>query len=532
MNLRSKTGCITCRIRRVKCDETKPLCTRCQSSGRQCDGYLPDIAVMSRQELVEAARNLGTVGPISRALAQRPPSPVNFTQPADVPYFDAFRYAIVPGTSFFFPSSFWQRTVIQMAHREPAIWHATVALGALHQRSEMLLQGTDDDASLILNQASAHYCKAMALVKDLHSPETMAAVAIALVAAANMLERWSEMHMHVMAGFRIIAENVARVPGLVALEGLLAKSDLQAMTFSDSQCPYPYEQSSAVFAMNGSLASPITGGGSYEELARELFRLMRALFLLDNSTPPANAQHGPWLTGFEVFLRRLASWELKMEEFESVHWPTDDEHTARLAIRLYHVTLRTLIRGTAFGPETRWDALLGYFEYAAALATSLQERLRTAAIPNISVEPGLIIPLWMISHRCRHPALRRVAINMMAEAKRIEGMWMSDATAQVMRTILAVEEESMGPGSAHAWPAPVLDSSSLDIPWHAWSNPGFDVPTTLSWSDVPVIPEENRVKELLGTKRVGKRSADLRLLMGSADDENSFGLVREISISF
>ncbi|VUC25521.1 unnamed protein product [Clonostachys rosea] len=520
------------RIRRVKCDETKPLCTRCQSSGRQCDGYLPENVLMSRQELVEAARNLRTVVPMSQALTQRPPSPVSFKQPADVPYFDAFRHATVPGTSFFFPSSFWQHTVTQMAHSEPAIWNATVALGALHQRSEALLQGIEDDVNILLDQASVHYGKAMTMAKDLHSPETIAATAIALVAVANMLERWSEMHMHVMAGFRIISGNVARVPGLLALEGSLARSDLQAMTFSDSQCPYPYERSSAVFPTHEYLASPITVGGSYEELARELFRLMRALFLLDNNTPPASAQHGPWLTNFEVFHRRLASWELKMEEFESLHWPTDDERTARLAIRLYHVTLRTLLRGTAFGPETRWDALLGYFEYAAMLATSLNEHLRTTAIPNISLEPGLIIPLWMISHRCRHPTLRRVAINMMAEAKRIEGMWMSDATAQVMRTILTVEEESVDLSNVHGSPPLRLDTPSLVVPWHAWSRPGFDIPTTLSWSDVPAIPEMNRVKELLGTKRVGKRSADLRLLMGSGDDGNPFGLVREISISF
>jgi hypothetical protein len=28
------------RIRRVKCDETKPECERCTSTGRKCDGYL------------------------------------------------------------------------------------------------------------------------------------------------------------------------------------------------------------------------------------------------------------------------------------------------------------------------------------------------------------------------------------------------------------------------------------------------------------------------------------------------------------
>ncbi|KAJ5810885.1 hypothetical protein N7447_010401, partial [Penicillium robsamsonii] len=34
-----KSGCMTCKVRRVKCDEEKPHCRRCMSTGRKCDGY-------------------------------------------------------------------------------------------------------------------------------------------------------------------------------------------------------------------------------------------------------------------------------------------------------------------------------------------------------------------------------------------------------------------------------------------------------------------------------------------------------------
>ncbi|EPX74653.1 transcription factor Moc3 [Schizosaccharomyces octosporus yFS286] len=36
---RTKTGCLTCRRRRIKCDETKPLCANCSKSNRNCEGY-------------------------------------------------------------------------------------------------------------------------------------------------------------------------------------------------------------------------------------------------------------------------------------------------------------------------------------------------------------------------------------------------------------------------------------------------------------------------------------------------------------
>lgn len=36
---RTKTGCLTCRKRRIKCDEGKPHCNRCIKTNRKCEGY-------------------------------------------------------------------------------------------------------------------------------------------------------------------------------------------------------------------------------------------------------------------------------------------------------------------------------------------------------------------------------------------------------------------------------------------------------------------------------------------------------------
>ncbi|KXJ92289.1 hypothetical protein Micbo1qcDRAFT_162501 [Microdochium bolleyi] len=36
---RTKTGCLTCRQRRIKCDESRPICNNCIKSKRQCEGY-------------------------------------------------------------------------------------------------------------------------------------------------------------------------------------------------------------------------------------------------------------------------------------------------------------------------------------------------------------------------------------------------------------------------------------------------------------------------------------------------------------
>ncbi|ODA78302.1 hypothetical protein RJ55_05683 [Drechmeria coniospora] len=38
---RTKTGCMTCRKRRIKCDEAHPTCNNCRKSKRECSGYDP-----------------------------------------------------------------------------------------------------------------------------------------------------------------------------------------------------------------------------------------------------------------------------------------------------------------------------------------------------------------------------------------------------------------------------------------------------------------------------------------------------------
>jgi len=40
---RTKTGCLTCRKRRIKCGEERPTCTNCTKSRRHCEGYNPRI---------------------------------------------------------------------------------------------------------------------------------------------------------------------------------------------------------------------------------------------------------------------------------------------------------------------------------------------------------------------------------------------------------------------------------------------------------------------------------------------------------
>ncbi|KAJ4861188.1 fungal zn(2)-Cys(6) binuclear cluster domain-containing protein [Trichoderma breve] len=71
---RTKTGCLTCRKRRIKCDETHPTCNNCRKSKRECLGYDP----IFRQQ--PGTPTSSSVQPVSNSLSQPEPSGIASVQ--------------------------------------------------------------------------------------------------------------------------------------------------------------------------------------------------------------------------------------------------------------------------------------------------------------------------------------------------------------------------------------------------------------------------------------------------------------------
>ncbi|TID04224.1 putative transcriptional regulatory protein C15D4.02 [Colletotrichum higginsianum] len=71
---RTKTGCLTCRKRRIKCDEAHPTCNNCKKSKRECLGYDPIFKQQPGPSAIQPAPN-----------AQRVPTPTVPSIPSSVP---------------------------------------------------------------------------------------------------------------------------------------------------------------------------------------------------------------------------------------------------------------------------------------------------------------------------------------------------------------------------------------------------------------------------------------------------------------
>ena len=123
-----RTGCKTCKIRRVKCDERKPNCLRCESTGRSCDGY--EVAVRTGNGASSSTL-------LSDCSVILPGPDAGFEgDEQERRSFAFFSSHTVHEFAGFFQSDFWCHYVLQAARYEPAVRHAVIALGSLHERFE------------------------------------------------------------------------------------------------------------------------------------------------------------------------------------------------------------------------------------------------------------------------------------------------------------------------------------------------------------------------------------------------------------
>ncbi|KAI1487825.1 hypothetical protein F5X96DRAFT_648336 [Biscogniauxia mediterranea] len=151
---KARTGCVTCKGRRVKCDEGKPSCARCEKSGFQCAGYETPSA-KRKNTTTTTTTTTSTTRANRKSIENAPlrPKPllhrgvipgtgrrlfglsVSSMAPAyinleDTPYFDRFRCQIVVDISVWCGSDYLKHILREAMHDE-CLRHAILATSAM-----------------------------------------------------------------------------------------------------------------------------------------------------------------------------------------------------------------------------------------------------------------------------------------------------------------------------------------------------------------------------------------------------------------
>ena len=171
------------RIRRKKCDEEKPACRRCTSTGRKCDGYTNSTSIeMSTSEgsspsqlepnskrfkpstekvVIPAARKSNSL--VGNDKIYPFLSNVRFDNDNDFYCFDFFRSRTGPEFAAYFDSSIWRTYIVRASFAHPTVAAAAAAVGAVHRRFEL---GISREAFEYCDLSDKLYQKALRRLSD------------------------------------------------------------------------------------------------------------------------------------------------------------------------------------------------------------------------------------------------------------------------------------------------------------------------------------------------------------------------------
>ena len=117
------------RARKVKCDEGKPACNRCVSTGRNCDGYGIWGGGHRPQEKDSHFSSHQTVQR-DCTLVQIPAQCYTVDEKTYMSWFQLRTITKIPGT---FTNGFWLTLLQQASKSEPAVFYAMLTLSSAHK---------------------------------------------------------------------------------------------------------------------------------------------------------------------------------------------------------------------------------------------------------------------------------------------------------------------------------------------------------------------------------------------------------------
>ncbi|KIX01070.1 uncharacterized protein Z518_10136 [Rhinocladiella mackenziei CBS 650.93] len=235
-----RSGCITCKSRRVKCDEAKPECQRCIRACRKCEGY-------PRSDQRETVEHL----PLSHhsISAYNIPFKVPGSQ-ADRQLLHYYCSQAAWNLSSYSDPTLWTQLILQRSHHQPVIRNALVALSSLHKDylcGEFV--GTDLDHD---SDSSCPPAKTMGMISRCHRQlrnylsRTDASLDVALICSVifyvfeSLLGDSQRAIWHLDRGLVLFQEcqhHDPTDPLMSRLTALLYQLDIQASAYDTRRAP-------------------------------------------------------------------------------------------------------------------------------------------------------------------------------------------------------------------------------------------------------------------------------------------------------
>ncbi|KAL3455311.1 hypothetical protein BJX64DRAFT_272634 [Aspergillus heterothallicus] len=456
---RSRNGCITCKLRHVKCDEAKPECVQCQRSGRKCDGYDNASQTQLRQRIADRHRPLDRdmLGADHRLLLRQETR-------TERRYVDFFYAQTSSAFSGFYDSKLWSYLIPQLGEHEPSIRHAMTAIGAIHSRIQNRRLIPEKEPSIPSETfVIEEYNKSIqGLTKSLASANTsldLVLTTCCLFVCLEMLQGNQKAALdHIEGGLRIIQKNEqfssmnARQTELYTeLRSLFMRLNLQASFMG--RLLIPLKHSSTDIVRPGTPFTTLSQARSHlDQLMLKALLFIRSVGIMREARDPA--EQAILEKEQEAFRLDFTSWRWSLDKLLQKHGDslTPSEICASLLLKIYYYTSLFWTLSVLCRSEDAFDDFITDFESVVSHAEQIVQ-ITSSTCPEIpssdtssrddhvfSLEGEIIGPLYYAACKCRDPFIRRRAINVLRHYSKREGMWDAKLCAAVANLVCEVEE--------------------------------------------------------------------------------------------
>ncbi|KAF7958871.1 hypothetical protein EAE96_002400 [Botrytis aclada] len=459
---KTKTGCVT--FRRVKCDEGRPSCQRCASTGRKCDGYVEessDSPASSNSDFCDYEA--------STVLTQSPSSSVILTSDREREAFYFFVNMTAPMMGGFGKESCWSEMIPRAAHHEPAIRHAVIALGALHHSKERSFRSTLSNNMLsfaeqqfpLLEYNRAIKCLVEPFAKNEPQAMDVCLINCVLFSAFEMMQgNYGHGAAHQESGSKILCEitydensqkyyhdslktsNDPYLP-MSLLEELYLRSDfvLTQMTNSFDQSLYNKFKSSHLTAYPPAIFTSLSQARNTLHFFWSRFRTDLNNLNCQPDSPELTQRFHNWQMETLQFAHKwLFAFQAFILKYSDTFSEADKIGVVILHIQSHSGYMNAHVARGVVKTQMLWDPFLSVFEKITMLS---EEVISNPAFTTtlFQIDMGVIGPLYHVVTACRHPVVRRKAVALLERVPSLqEGIWNAGMAARVARKVIELEE--------------------------------------------------------------------------------------------
>ncbi|KAJ3547532.1 hypothetical protein NM208_g1463 [Fusarium decemcellulare] len=456
---RSKLGCGVCRIRRVRCDLTRPACQRCTKTGRKCDGY-PTTESKGTPSPAQKRALVSSSSPALSGPLVLSPGTLTSLNVDGYRALDYFQTKAAPELCGFFESDLWSTLVLQISRREACVRQMIVALGFLHEsfHTAHTTSNSPSSALSLRQKAIGEYGLGIGLLNKHISTQGWANLEITLLSSILCVTfEWlrgdyAAAHTHLWSSMSVMTQwtdgkrSLVNGTSLSSPGGYMIRTQigplwtslvLQARTmpndaFLSWRTPWMTEETSEPF--------------SSLQQARKALDVLLGYLLPETISRKVDGTpcRKPW-----DLSRRLTEWSQNFSTYLATQGADQRESPRVTIMHLWHHTARVLFITSFSNDEIYYDAFLEEFTHIVTLA----EELISSSTTQFSVDIGTVPLLYYVGLKCRHPQIRRRAVQVLQAVPRREAVWDSIGASRVVEEVIRVEEA--GPG---------LVSDQYDIP--------------------------------------------------------------------